>query len=310
MRPPVFIVGALRSGTTLLRLMLDHHPEICIFGEFEYAVRWVGDTGPPPLDDYYRKLRFDRVFRAQGLQIDRSLDYTQLVQSFLNQASEKSEKPIRGGAVHSNFDFLPRFWPDAQYIHLVRDPRDVSRSCIGMGWVGNVFHGTRYWVDPILRWKRLEPTLAAEQRHQLKYEDLIRDPEGELTKICHFLGTPYDPRMLEYPTDTTYSRPDSSLTEQWRHKLSDDEIMWVESVCEPFMNEFGYVPHHSSVRGPSKLQAAQLAIQNRSSRVRRNIRVYGLPLYVSWQLAKRAPQNQVQERILRKVQDADMRRLK
>jgi hypothetical protein len=310
MNAPVFIVGALRSGTSLLRLMLDHHPQVCIFGEFEYAVHWVRDDSPPPLAAYYRNLRLDRVFRAQGFEIDSSLDYSQLVESFLDQASRATGKPICGGTVHSNFHYLKRFWPDARYVHLIRDPRDVARSCIGMGWVGNVFYGTRYWLEPALRWKHLEPTLADDQKHQLKFEDLIQDPVGELTKICNFLGIAYDESMLQYPTDTTYSLPDPSLTEQWRRKLSDEEIMWVESACHSLMTEFGYLPHHSSIRPPSTIRAAGLGLQHRFSRLKRNVRVYGLPLYASWQVAKRMPHSRLQERILRKVDDVNSSRLK
>lgn len=307
---PVFFVGALRSGTTLLRLMVDHHPDVCVFGEFEYAVRWVDENGPPPLQDFHQRLQMDRVFRAHGVEIDDSLDFTGLVRSFFDQAAAPSQKPIRGCTVHSNFHQIPRFWPDARFVHLVRDPRDVARSCIGMGWVGNVYYGAHYWRDPILRWKRLAPTLAPHQKHELHYEDLIRDPVGELTKICDFLGVPYSESMLAYPNDTTYALPDPSLTEQWRRKLSDDEIMWVESICHPLMSEFGYSPHVVPGRAPTTLEAVQLALQHRSSRVRRNVRVYGLPLYVSWQMAQRLPANGLGKRILRKVDDVTTSRLK
>lgn len=310
MEPPVFIVGALRSGTTLLRLMLDHHPELCIFGEFEYAVRWIGDDGPPSLHDYHRELRQDRAFRAHGFEIDPSVDYAQLVRSFLDQASESSGKSIPGATVHSNFHQLPRFWPDARYIHLVRDPRDVSRSCIGMGWVGNVFHGAAYWVDPILRWKALEPTLADDKKHQLVFEDLLRDPVSELTRICDFLGITYAPSMLEYPSDTTYSIPDPSLAEQWRRKLSGPEIMWVESVCYPLMGEFGYQRYHKSVRAPSRLKLIELAVQNRSARIRHGVGIYGLPLYAAWRLVRHTPGNPLRERLLQQMQEIQTARLK
>ncbi len=310
MQPPVFIVGALRSGTTLLRLMVDHHPDVCIFGEFEYAVRWIEDGNPPPLHEYHRQLRADRVFRAHGLEIDPSLDYQGLVSSFLQQATESSGKPIRGATIHSNFHELPRLFPDAKLIHLLRDPRDVSRSCIGMGWVGNPYYGTRYWMEPVLRWRALEPSLPPSQKHELKYEDLIRDPVRELTQICEFLGIDFDEAMLSYPGDSTYASPDVGLVEQWRRKLSDDEIMWVESVCSPLMDEVGYASEHSKPQRPAGLTAAKLAIQNRRSRIQRNIDVYGFPLYVSWQLGKRMPRNPIQERILRRVQDVDTSRLK
>ena len=310
MQSPVFIVGALRSGTTLLRLMVDHHPDICIFGEFEYAVRWIEDGNPPPLHEYHRQLRADRVFRADGLEIDPSLDYQGLVRSFLQQATESSGKPIRGAAIHSNFHELPPLFPDAKLIHLLRDPRDVSRSCIGMGWVGNPYYGTKYWMEPVLRWRALEPSLSPSQKHELKYEDLIRDPVGELTKICEFLGVDFDEAMLSYPGDSTYASPDVGLVEQWRRKLSDDEVMWIESVCSPLMDEVGYASEHSKPQRPTGLTAAKLAIQNRRSRIQRNIDVYGLPLYVSWQLGKRMPRNALQKRILRRVQDVDTSRLK
>jgi len=310
MQSPVFIVGALRSGTTLLRLMVDHHPDICIFGEFEYAVRWIEDGNPPPLHEYHRQLRADRVFRADGLEIDPSLDYQGLVRSFLQQATESSGKPIRGAAIHSNFHELPPLFPDAKLIHLLRDPRDVSRSCIGMGWVGNPYYGTKYWMEPVLRWRALEPSLSPSQKHELRYEDLIRDPVGELTKICEFLGVDFDEAMLSYPGDSTYASPDVGLVEQWRRKLSDDEVMWIESVCSPLMDEVGYASEHSKPQRPTGLTAAKLAIQNRRSRIQRNIDVYGLPLYVSWQLGKRMPRNALQKRILRRVQDVDTSRLK
>ncbi len=309
-QPPVFIVGALRSGTTLLRLMLDHHPEICIFNEFEYSVEWVRNGSLPRLDEYYRHLDSDRMFLHQKLQIDRSLSYAELVRSFFDQATEGSGKPIRGGTVHSNFQFLPRFWPNARFIHLVRDPRDVARSCVGMHWVGNVYHGSRYWLEPIQRWKEFAPTLADAQKHQLSYEDLIRNPEAELAKICDFLGVNYSASMLAYDEATTYSRPDAKLIEQWRRKLNDDEIMWVESVCGPLMREFGYEPEHSPATSPSLMRLARLNIQHRTSRIERNAKHYGLPLYVSWQLTKRLPKNPLQRHIVRKKFAVDQRHLK
>jgi hypothetical protein len=309
MNPPVFLVGALRSGTTLLRLMLDHHPDIGMFGEFEYSVRWYEDV-PPPIEEYHRRLALDRVFRAHAYDIDPALDYISLVRSFLDQAAARSGKPINGGAVHSNFHRLTSIWPDARFLHLVRDPRDVSRSCIGMGWVGNVYYGTRYWVEPIERWERFAPSLPEEQKHQLKFEDLIVDPVAELTKICEFLGVSYSPSMLEYPEDTTYSPPDPTLTEQWRRKLSSEQIMWIESACSPWMTRYHYQTHHGSTRGPSRPRRMQLAMQNRFSRVQYNIDRYGFPLYLSWQIAKRMPPGRFQTRVLREVDNVNVSQLK
>ncbi len=134
---PVFVVGALRSGTTMLRLMLDHHPDICIPGELEFAVPLVSDEGRlPTLEKYVEFLQTHRVFEAWSVSIDPDLDFLSLVRSFLEQKRIQSGKPIAGATVHHHFDRLRYIWPRCRYIHIVRDGRDVARSCLRKGWGG------------------------------------------------------------------------------------------------------------------------------------------------------------------------------
>jgi hypothetical protein len=83
---PVFVVGAPRSGTTLLRLMLGHHPRVAFLSEFPFAVDALPERGWPPLGGYYEYLAENRIFRDSGLKIDTGLDYVGLMQSFLRQA--------------------------------------------------------------------------------------------------------------------------------------------------------------------------------------------------------------------------------
>ena len=86
------------------------------------------------------------VFLPHGLAIDRGLDYPRLAQSFVAQYCARSGKPIHGATCHKHFDRLLRIWPRARFVHIVRDGRDVARSCIGMGWAGNVWHGSERWI--------------------------------------------------------------------------------------------------------------------------------------------------------------------
>ena len=65
---PVFLVASERSGTTLMRLMLDGHPDITWCHEFSYVVGLMADDGSPPdLNTYHDYLEVDRVFQSAGV---------------------------------------------------------------------------------------------------------------------------------------------------------------------------------------------------------------------------------------------------
>jgi hypothetical protein len=161
---PIFLVGAERSGTTLLRLMLDHHPEIAFFSEFEFAIEHVSGRGDfPDVDSYRHWLGNDRIFLDSGFHVDPTLAYPELVRSFLEQKRYRDRKPLVGATVHAGFDRLGSIWPDARYIHLLRDPRDVARSTIAMGWAGNVWTGVERWLEAESTWSRLRDDLPRER---------------------------------------------------------------------------------------------------------------------------------------------------
>lgn len=146
--------------------------------------------------------------------MNKSLTYQELVGDFLAQHAAKTTKSILGAAVHSRFDLLPRLWPNARFIHMLRDPRDVARSAIFQGWVGHVYFGARYWLEAEQRWSSLVTALLEHQRTEVRYEELVYRPEAELSKLCEFLGVAYDPAMLSYDRDSTYSKPNPALAGQ------------------------------------------------------------------------------------------------
>ena len=145
-----------------------------------------------------------------------------------------------GATVHRHFDRLLKIWPNARFIHLIRDGRDVARSCIGMGWSGNVWTGVERWLEAESLWNELKPKISADQYTEVNYEDLITQPAEVLTEICQFIGLEYDKAMLNYDQDTTYSKPDPKLIQQWRKKLSEEEIRLVESRASDLLVSRGY----------------------------------------------------------------------
>lgn len=311
MRHPYFLVGAERSGTTLLRLMLSHHPDIGWLQEFEYAVDRVGDNGEwPDLSVYLDWLSTHRIFLARRFAVDEGLDYPGLVRSFVSQHQESCGKPVVGATVHRHFDRLLHVWPEARFIHIVRDPRDVARSNIRMGWTGNTYTGVQRWVEAERLWDDVAARVGPDRFVEVTQEDLIREPEKELTRLCEFLGVDYDPLMLSYPCDTTYDAPDSNLVEQWRRKASEEDIQLVEARVGDLLTQRGYSPSGLPPLSITPEMIRRLQRQDRWACRQHRLRRYGLGLWVANAVSKRLGPRTWQRRVRLKMNEIDWAHLK
>lgn len=315
---PLFIVGAVRSGTTLLRLMLDGHPRMAVHPEFEFAVDLVGPGGERPEMDRYREhLRLDRVFKHFGWRVDPSLTYDEQVADFLEQCRAESSvaagadgpKPLIGATVHHRFDVLRHIWPGARYVHIVRDPRAVADSVIQMGWAGTHWHGCERWVRAESAWNRLVPHLDENQWIGVTYEELLRDPAAVLGRICGLVGEVYDPAMLEYPSRSTYGKTDAKNADRWRKKLTPGQMALVEARLGAMMDEAGYPREQPAVRlGPVKM--AWLHARDKAYRARFAMKRYGLPLYLRERATRWLGMKPAHERTLERVHEIDEANLK
>tara|TARA_R110002074_G_scaffold402227_1_gene605088 strand:+ start:11794 stop:12594 length:801 start_codon:yes stop_codon:yes gene_type:complete len=239
--PPYFLVGMERSGTTMLRLMLTHHPDIFFHHEFVYSVEKISPSGHfPEKKDYLAYLELDRIFKSENLNIIDSDSYVEIVGDFLSQLKKKNNnKPVSGATVHRNFQFLPKIWPHAKYIHMVRDPRDVAFSYVNKGWAGHVWTASDVWLQTEKTWRVFQESIKPCDYCTVHYEDLVRDPRGELQKICGFMGLSYSEDMLLYDKNSTYSAPDLALIGQWKKKNAND-VRLIESKLKQQMIESGY----------------------------------------------------------------------
>ena len=307
---PVFLVGAERSGTTLLRLMLDHHPQIAFYSEFEYAVDYFSDNNWPQLDKYYEYLETNRLFQSNKFVIDFSLSYPQLVNSFLVQKRDRAGKSLVGATVHRHFDRLLQIWPDARFIHIVRDGRDVARSCMNMNWAGNVWTGIERWIEAEKLWSQLKETISPERYTEVHYETLIAKPIETLTNLCNFIDVAYDPAMLSYSQTTTYDLPDSKLILQWKSKLSKREIQLLEARIGDMLLERGNELSGLPSLNINSMMKQLLKLDSKWSVVRGRIRIYGLFLILSSFLSRHLKLKQWRKRVQLKCNYIDTARLK
>ncbi len=307
---PIFLIGAERSGTTLLRLMLDGHPQVSWCHEFEYAVDQVSDAGEwPDLEEYHDWLETHRIFLANQFSVDKSLSYRDLLKSFLLQKCDRHSKPIVGATVHRHFDRLLSLWPNARLIYILRDGRDVARSNIGMGWAGNVWSGSRRWIEVENDWRRLKPALPDEQWTELRYENLIVHPEQELTRLCEFVGVSYDPAMMSYIERTSYRYPDPKRIQQWRKKLSNQQIRLVESRISDLLVQRDYELSGLPVMTVTPLLQEYLRVQSWASRATYRARQYGVGLFAADFLARKLKLRAWEKRVQRIINEKQTRRL-
>lgn len=311
---PLVLVGPLRSGTTFLGLMLRHHPLIHHFGEFEEGFDLVEnkDTGWPSGDDYREWLSSFRSFRERELVAEPGLEYAEQVRNLASQMASRArdDQAVLGFTVHTGLHRVVDIWPDARFIHLLRDPRDVARSCIGMGWVGHVYYGANYWIKPEARWDTLRAKLRDDQFVEVRYEDLVLDAETQLRKICELAEIDFDPAMLKYDRATTYSKPDPKLAEQWKRKQTRREVQLVERRVGALLESRGYTNSGFGKHKPGPIERLRLFLTHRWKRVMFSIDRYGLLLWAEWKLSRWLPLPKYRKSVQLRVNRIASRHLK
>lgn len=295
----VFVYGALRSGTTVFRLMLDSHPLLANPGEMDFLFDHLVEDNAAPGGWRYNldQLQMSRIFRATKLQIDPEAQGLEQLGGFLNQLRDRAEDQVLMINLHRHVDRLFSVFPGVKVIHMLRDPRDVARSSIAMGWAGTLYHGVDHWIDTELTWDRASTKLEDGQIYTLTYEGLFNDTKASLKGCCAFIGVPYTDDMLSYHKTSTYTPPDKSLTEQWRRKCDPRHVAELETKAAALMQARGYA---LSVDQPLKIstyRAGRLWAQNKLDTWAFGIRRFGFVTYMAEKLTRWAGLKSTHRRI-------------
>ena len=270
------MLGALRSGTTLFRLMLNAHDGITNLGEsdflFDYLKRqsgsydWMYDVA---------SLRQNRVFQSQNLNILKSEDGKQIAHDLVAQLTQRARGQLCL-AIHRNADKVANLFPGCKIVHLIRDPRDVARSCINMGWAGNTYYGVDPWLETEMNWDASLPLFEKKNVLEVHFEKLISNPQLELGRVCQFLAVPFTPEMLNYPAHSTYETPHPSAAQQWKSKLKPRDVVLVEIKARSLLLERGYQLSGYPLDRPGLLERAYLFYQNKTYKWMFGCRRYGI----------------------------------
>lgn len=211
-----FIVGNARSGTTLLRAMLDSHPDLAIPWESYFITRLrPGRTRYERPEGFAIDLFVNDLMQTpfafwsidQGEIRDVLLeqdagDYPGAVRAIFSLHARREGKTRWGDKTPEyvlEVDWLARLLPESSFVHIVRDGRDVALSLKEVSW------GPKTFEKSVLGWQTAVNTARdagrrlGEARYlEIRYEELVGRPEQTLRLVCQFLHLDFDPGMLRY----------------------------------------------------------------------------------------------------------------
>lgn len=235
---PFFIVGADRSGTTLLRLMLNRHPMLVIPPESHFLVdliRKLPRDGPLSREQVHRATEFitgnprfsgwktGAEALAEELAACRDPTLAQLIDHVFRLETGATEK-VRWGDKTPLYTTwvseIGRVFPQARFIHIVRDGRDVSLSLENVRWQGwTEYERARYWSTVVSHAERAGGRLVAGRFLRVHYEALVLRPEATLEQVCAFLGCAMHQEMVTFFETALSNIPDAEVEAGIHSKL-------------------------------------------------------------------------------------------
>ena len=274
MKAPVFIVGCPRSGTSFLYHLLlsaggfaEFHTQMNVYDVLEPIY---GDLGVPK----NKKAAIDEWLRSKAFTVS-GLDAADIEKRILAECHGASdflriimEEIARKQGVDRWIDSTPtniphllriqRDFPEAQFVHIIRDPRDVALSLDKRAWTRplpwdkkrSLVAAGLYW-EWIVRKGRKLGTILRPRYMEVRYEDLVQKPSDALATIGTFLQHDLDYERIQQASIGSVKKPLTSFKEdlqegkftpvgRWRDKFPADQLAQLENLVGDYMQELGY----------------------------------------------------------------------
>ena len=273
-RHPFFIVGSARSGTTLLRLMLNAHPEVAIPPESRFITELHPGHARMTVENFLAKLARHKRFETWDLPIEAvaaeigrtegEAPYAELLDATYRAYARAQGKHVWGDKTPRYVESLPtlaQLWPDAHFIHLIRDGRDVALSYADVSFgPKTVGRAARLWASRVRAGLSAGRRLGDDTYREFRYEELVADPEGQLRAIASFIGADFNAAMLDYTErarssvlsraqvyNPNVTRPPSK-TRSWQKSMRDRDVEIFEAVAGDLLSVLGYERRYANPR--------------------------------------------------------------
>lgn len=267
--PPLIVLGVRRSGTTLLRVMLDRNPAVAVPDESYFvpqlARRHRGVVDRAAFVDDLRRLQTLVEWELSPDEVAERLrpgmPTGEAIAAVFEAYAAERGKTRWGDKTPLYMQHLPlleRLFPSARFVHLIRDGRDAALSFLSVpegimtaGW-GHPRDAVGFacqWATEVRAARALGGRVGPERYLEVRYEALVSDTESELRRICSFAELEYDDAMLGYvgQTDSARKEHQQRLNEpprvgvrNWSTEMTPRDVAAFEAVAGDLLHELGY----------------------------------------------------------------------
>lgn len=269
---PIFIVGVPRSGTTLLRMILDSHPVVMCGPE----APWIAGRGwdhPSNFRQLAEFMAYDEWGAVKGFsELDEDDVYRAMgtaIHELLQAATRREGKQRWADKTPENIVAVPtirRMFPSARFVHVLRDGRDVALSTQRGEWAKIVYERRKVrntYANALRRWARWVDTFHKHVRvldvawTEVRYEQLVQQPEATICNLLDFLDLKWSDAVLQpYAAEHDIIDPegegvqsffdrrtiDTSAVFRWKEELSWFRRMQTKRIAEAMLQDMGYDP--------------------------------------------------------------------
>lgn len=275
---PIFIVGFPRSGTTMLAVLLDRHPDIAVgpeshFFELIKHLHLPDRLTPPELDAWLARILAAPRIRDLELSADDVRLWLQpgspVMPANIFAAILQAYRAKRGKAIIAEktpqhlleLNTLLHWYPQAKAICMLRDGRDAVASMLQVPWRSH--SSARLYA---LQWIRYFKLIHAAQKNfpdrvlVIRYEDLASQPQAQLQRIGLFMGVPFDPAQLDATRQSAAvpqwelawkaaaeMAPDQDRMGLWQTRLSTGEKHIVNTTLHESLRRAGYLTNGAAL---------------------------------------------------------------
>lgn len=239
---PIFIVGSPRSGTTLMRYIIDSHPNIFCPPCETFLFNTLNTTFNGFIwKDHYAQLPFEREALIKWLR--------KYILDLFGNLALKAGKTRWAEKTPSHvlfMEFINEVFPRAQFIHMIRNGYDVVKSLKNVHWgTKNIVYNARQWTNCVRAGRKSGEKLLPDRYIEIRFEDIVNETEQTIGRVCRFLGEEYDERMLNYhlPENNSWRLKLKPLRKEDIGKYKDlnmHERYIFKWIAGPLMYELGY----------------------------------------------------------------------